>query len=128
MAGGRPTDYKPSHCQVAVDCGKQGMSKAEIASKLDVSRQTLYLWCDTHPEFSDAIKRAEDEASSWFSATFRDMGKGEIDKAVPVALIFQAKNQLPEEYRDKRELDVNAEVGVFELDFTGYKDDAINED
>ena len=51
MAGGRPTKYKPEFCEIAIECGKQGMGKAEIASKLGVVRETLWDWGNKKPEF-----------------------------------------------------------------------------
>ena len=53
MAGGRPTKYKPEFCEIAIECGKQGMGKAEIASKLGVVRETLWDWGNKKPEFSN---------------------------------------------------------------------------
>lgn len=118
---GRPTKYKPEMCAQVIECGKQGFSKAEIAMELNVSRECVYEWGRTNPDFSDALKRAEDYASAFYNRTFREMAQGEV-KGQPVALIFAAKNQLPNEYRDKREHVVDGEVGVFEIDFQGYKE------
>ena len=63
---GRPTDYRPEFCDQVIELGRQGKSHAQIASELNVSRQTLYDWQAIHPEFLDAIKEARDYAQAWF--------------------------------------------------------------
>lgn len=63
---GRPTDYRPEFCERVIDLGRDGKSHAQIASALDVSRQTLHNWADTIPAFLDAITRARDESQAWW--------------------------------------------------------------
>jgi transcriptional regulator with XRE-family HTH domain len=101
----------------------EGMSKTEIAVKLGVARSTMYEWMEKHEEFRDIIKRAEQIAEAWYVRTFREMSMGKIKGAQPVALIFNAKNQLPDVFRDRKQLELDAEIGVFEIDFLGYQDD-----
>ena len=76
---GRPTTYRPEHCETVIALGKEGKSRAEIASALDCSRQTLANWEAEHPEFLDALKRAKDEELAWWEAKGRtgiDQGSG----------------------------------------------------
>lgn len=42
------------------------MGRAEIAAQFDVARQTLHDWEKAHPEFLDAMKRANDLALAWY--------------------------------------------------------------
>lgn len=63
---GRPTKYRPEMCEQVVAWGKLGKSKAWIASELDIARSTLDLWCDDHPDFSEAITRASAHAQRWW--------------------------------------------------------------
>jgi len=58
MAGGRPTDYRPEHCQGVVDAGTRGKTLTWFAAKVGQSRRTLYQWQDAHPEFMHACGRA----------------------------------------------------------------------
>jgi hypothetical protein len=110
-------------CEKVIEYGKQGMSKTEMAVNLGVRKETLYNWMDKHEEFFNAIKAAEDAAETWYAKAFRTMALGGYDKPNATALIFQAKNQLPNVYKDRRETHVEGKVGVFEIDFTGYDDD-----
>lgn len=73
---GRPTDYRPEHCETVIALGKEGKSRAEIASALDCSRNTLTAWEHAHPEFLSALQRAHDEQLAWWEAK----GRGGIEQ------------------------------------------------
>lgn len=66
MPAGRPTDYDPTHCERVIVLGKEGKSRAEIASALDCSRVTLAAWEKANPEFLYAMQRAQDESLAWW--------------------------------------------------------------
>lgn len=66
MAIGRPTAYKPEYCDKVRQLGRLGKSHAQIASELDVCRQTLHNWADQHPEFLDAITHARELSQAWW--------------------------------------------------------------
>lgn len=63
---GQPTRYKPELCAQVIEWGREGKSKAQIASRLEICRQTLDNWCNDHPEFLDAITRARVHAQNWW--------------------------------------------------------------
>lgn len=63
---GRPTKYDPEFCDIVIALGSQGMSKTEIAVELGVVRQTLENWKDEHPEFLDAMTRANQASQAWW--------------------------------------------------------------
>lgn len=71
MPAGRPTDYDPAFCERVIGLGKQGKSRAEIASALDCSRTTLAAWERQHPDFLNALKRANDESLAWWEGKAR---------------------------------------------------------
>jgi len=74
---GRPTDYRPDHCARVIELGREGKSRAEIASALDCSRTTLAAWEKSHPEFLDALRRAKDEELAWWEGQAREgLNKG----------------------------------------------------
>jgi transcriptional regulator with XRE-family HTH domain len=72
MPAGRPTDYDPAFCDRVIILGKQGKSRAEMASALDCSRTTIAAWEAAHPEFLDATKRASDESLAWWENKARN--------------------------------------------------------
>jgi len=65
---GRPTVYREPFCEVVVECGKKGFSKAMMAAELDVVRSTLDEWCKEHTEFSDAMQRARELSLAWWES------------------------------------------------------------
>jgi hypothetical protein len=66
MAGGRPSVYDPAFCEQAVELGKLGKSRVQIACAFDVCRDTLHEWERVHPEFSDAMTRAKAHSQAWW--------------------------------------------------------------
>lgn len=68
MPAGRPSEYRPAFCDQVVDLGKEGKSKAQMAAAFDVSRQTIDNWAVAHPEFLEALSRAETHAQAWWEA------------------------------------------------------------
>lgn len=103
-AGGRPTDYRPEFCDRVIELGREGKSRAEIASALDCSRQTLATWEKVHPEFLDALQRAKDEELAWWEGKAREgLDKG---SAFNAAIWAKSVNgRFPNEpYRERHEL------------------------
>jgi transposase len=75
--GGRPSEYDPAYCDAVIELGKAGKSRAQIASALNVSRQTLINWGLAHPEFLDALQRAKDEELAWWEGQAQEgLNKG----------------------------------------------------
>lgn len=65
-AVGRPSNYDPKYCDMVVDMGRQGLSKAQMCSRFDISRQTIDNWAAAHPEFLEALTRAMAHAQCWW--------------------------------------------------------------
>lgn len=72
---GRPTDYRPEYCEKVVRWGKQGKSIAWMAARFDVHKDTVYEWAKVHPDFSDALKRAETQSQAYWE----DLGQDGLD-------------------------------------------------
>jgi hypothetical protein len=64
--GGRPTDYLPEYCDKVIALGKEGKSRAQMAAHFDVSRPTIDNWADAHPEFFEALSRAQAHCQAWW--------------------------------------------------------------
>jgi hypothetical protein len=72
MPAGRPTKYEERFCEEVVNCGKQGMSRAEMAAHFEVTRETLNEWAKAHAEFSDAVTRATEFSLAWWEQQGRE--------------------------------------------------------
>lgn len=65
MSAGRPTDYNQEKLDIALDYienfkniyGDEIPSAAGLACAMKVAKSTVYLWRESHPEFSDALNR-----------------------------------------------------------------------
>lgn len=102
---GAPTKYNPDFCATVIEYGKQGLSKAQIAARLDVHRETLNNWAETHPEFFDAIKKATNFAQDLWEQRFAlgAMGANEDGQQMnPTMMIFLMKNRFPADWREKQ--------------------------
>jgi len=78
-----------------------GESKAEVAAKLGICRDTMHEWAKRHPEFSDAIKKGEHLSEAWWCKLGRKGAAGEAD-INPTVWIFNMKNRFG--WRDKQDV------------------------
>lgn len=123
MAGGRPTAYKPEYCDLIIQhfdkepftssfdevSGKTYRSAillptlTNFARTIGVSRATIYNWAEEHPEFLDAIKRAQElqEEVLMQNGLF-----GAYDKTFA---IFTAKNICG--WKDKQDIEHSGSIG-----------------
>lgn len=70
----------------------------DIARTLGVARSSVYLWMDSHPEFSDCIKKGIERLYPEVLQENAIMGK-----YAPAFSIFAAKNRMG--WHDKQEID-----------------------
>ncbi|MFN5251622.1 MAG: helix-turn-helix domain-containing protein [Bacteroidota bacterium] len=106
---GRPTKYKEEFCEKVMMLGKQGYSKAMIASTLDISRETLDQWIDSKQDFSDAMKRALTHAQFWWEKTAQEnLGNNQFNsplwsKSMPA--------RFPKDYSDRSKVELTGANG-----------------
>ncbi|ROI05462.1 terminase [Chryseobacterium sp. G0240] len=114
-----------------------GLTDEQIAGVFEIAVSTLYEWKLNYPQFSEAIKSGKEEADVKIAASLYKRalgGKEKVQKAfklretingvgskerieiheeeilIPAdtgAAIFWLKNRHPDQWRDKKELDVN---------------------
>jgi hypothetical protein len=95
---GRPSDYRQEYCQQVMDYMAKGYSLSAFAGSIKQSRDTMYEWMGTHPEFSDAVTRARAmRLVPWEERLMTVEKSGEV-----AATIFALKNTDPEEWREVR--------------------------
>lgn len=137
---GRPTKYDSTILKRVKEWAKKGLSDAQIAQNLDVSRSTLSDWKNRFPDFLDVITKGKDIAdrnvvnSVYKAAQFSEVteehthikkdANGKEIKEIrrvkkiippnPALAIFWLKNRLPDDWRDRRE-DLIAMVSKEEL-------------
>jgi len=102
---GRPTKYDPKYCQEIIDFMSRGDSLTAFAGEIQVSRETIYEWERTYPEFSDAINTARYKCQAWWETQGKIglfMGK-EDGTFSQSTWIFNMKARFG--YRDKVEVE-----------------------
>lgn len=104
---GRPTDYLPEYCDEVITLGKLGKSVTQIASTLDVHKDTVYEWAKVHPNFSDALSRARQESQTWWE----DQGQAGLtaDRFQPSLWAKQVSCRFPDDYREKQDLNLGGQ-------------------
>jgi len=82
---------------------QEGLTDAQIASRLHISRQTLYTWRNRHPELAAALKDSKELADARVvESLFRQALKGNV-----TACIFYLANRVPSRWsRNGREVEV----------------------
>lgn len=107
MPAGRPSEYKPEYCDVLYEHMREGYSKTAAAGLMGICRQTIHNWADAHPEFLDAVKRGEAARTAFLE---RDLLLAKDGPKV-TSRIFALKNAAPEEWKDRRDVDLTSSDG-----------------
>jgi hypothetical protein len=110
MPAGRPTDYRPEFCERVIELGRNGRSVAQMASILDVSKGTLYLWAQVHPEFSDALSLAKTHAQ----AIWEEKGETGLESREFNAGLYKVSMsaRFPDDYSDRQKIDHSSSDGT----------------
>ena len=69
---GRPSTYKPEHCETVIEIGEKGGWLSEMAEACNVHRSTMDKWAEKHPDFKEALTRAKQKAQAWFEIQGRE--------------------------------------------------------
>lgn len=102
MAGGRPSEYDPSLCDILDSMGDDGEGMAEAIVALGIARDTFYRWQETYPDFSDAVKAMRARSQAWWERKGRSATFGGEDGFNATSFIFNMKNRFPDDWRDKQ--------------------------
>ena len=102
---GRPTIYKDDYCQLLVDHMASGFSFESFGAVIDSSKDTLYHWANTIPDFSEAKKKGRIKQLFHDENILNGMAIGKPGNAA--ALIFKMKNC--HKWTDKQEIQINAQ-------------------
>lgn len=106
---GRPSEYRPEYCDLVIELGKLGKSVVQMACAIDVSRQTLYEWAETHEDFSDAFTRAKQWAQDWWE-TQGQLGLTADKFNAPVWSRSMAA-RFPADYQERKGLELTGAEG-----------------
>lgn len=100
-ARGRPSKYDPDYCVQVIEHCATGASLTSFAAEIDVCRDTITEWANTHDDFSAAVKRAKAKCAAWWEKQNRALTTGGSGNAT--SCIFGLKNMAPDDWREKTE-------------------------
>jgi transposase len=100
MPAGRPSKYDPAMCETVIQCGREGMGKAEMAAELGIAYSNFDRWQHEHPEFQDAVKEAVRQSQAWWEKMGRVSTFGGTDGFNATSYIFQMKNRFRADWND----------------------------
>jgi len=103
MSAGRPTKYDPAFCDEIIDFLSEGYSVTAFAGYIRVSRSTVYLWAEEHPEFSDALNVGQAASALWWENQLRN--NAQTGEGNATSCVFGLKNRAADDWRDKRDHD-----------------------
>ena len=69
--------------------------------------KTIYDWMARHPEFDDAVKRAQAKSALWWERRILDLAQNDQGNARAVGL----KNRVGDHWRDRVETEVSGGAG-----------------
>lgn len=135
--GGRPSKFDSIDLEQVEKLAVLGWTDEQMAGFFKVTPQTWHNWKKAHPKFFDALKNWKDQADKRIERSLyeRAMGYSHPDTKFAThegvitdqkeyikhyapdttACIFWLKNRNTKEWRDKRELDMNANINTREL-------------
>jgi transposase len=111
---GRPTLYDPKYCEEVVTLGRIGKSVEQIASILNVSLRTMYLWRDTYEEFMHALDDAKTYEQAWWeeqAAAYMVENK-ESDRLNPTLWSRSMAARFPKKYRESTKTEITGADGT----------------
>lgn len=109
MPAGRPTKYKPEYCQQLIKHMSEGLSFKTFGVEINVDEQTLYTWCEKHPEFLESKNIGRKAQELFFEKTGRAAMVGKIPGFNSTAFVWMSKNMLG--WRDRQDIEISGKNG-----------------
>jgi hypothetical protein len=116
---GTPNKYRKEMCETAIKVLSEGESLAAVCCELDITRETLRVWRDTHSEFRQAIKKGLLKAQRVWERIGRDGVEGNYEHFGAAPWIFTMKNRFRDDYTEDKDDKQDSAVSVLEKIITG---------
>jgi hypothetical protein len=116
---GTPNKYKKEYAKKAEEILATGKSLAAVCAAFDVTRQSLYDWRDSHPEFKEALEKGLQKAQAVWEQMGEDGIKGNYEKFGAAPWIFTMKNRFRDDYTEDKDDKQDNAVSVLEKIISG---------
>ena len=106
---GRPTKYDPSYCDLIVEMLAEGASLTEFRAAVGgITWQTLSNWKEAHPEFLEALNKAESVGQAYWEKRLRTDLMFDNKVNSPLVKLYFANRF---NWHDKQQTDVTSSDG-----------------
>ena len=98
---GRPSKYDPAYCDAIIDHMAEGWSAASFAASIRVSRATINVWAEAHPDFLEALGAAKVACAAWWEKQGRNVAETGGAPGQATMITFGLKNMGRDDWQDK---------------------------
>lgn len=74
----------------------KGMTIAQAAVEMGVTRKTIYQWGREHEDFAEALERARDKSRAFYDERMMELACSPAKESNPAVFIFAMKGMFPE--------------------------------
>lgn len=110
---GRPSKFSPEIGERILGYMTEGLSLAAAAAECDIARNTVYNWCDEHPEFLSTVNLAKSKRQLFLERRLLSAAEG----PVVTSSIFALKNAGQGDWRDKVETELSGGITVKQVEW-----------
>ena len=90
--------YRTKYCRQCINAGAKGYSLTAFAGMLGVSRQTLDVWAERHPQFADAIGAHEAKRAKFWEDELARIARDGGKTGSTSMVMFALKSVASEDY------------------------------
>lgn len=102
---GRPSKYDPSYCNQIIEHMRDGASVLSFAAEIGVSRATINVWAEAHPEFLEALNAGKAACGAWWEARGREVAQNGGGNGQATMITFGLKNMGRDDWADRQALE-----------------------
>lgn len=99
---GRPSKYDPAYCERIIEHMKEGASVLSFAAELGVSRATINVWAEAHPDFLEALNAGKAACGAWWEARGREVAQNGGGNGQATMITFGLKNMGRDDWADRQ--------------------------
>ncbi|MBB5709324.1 hypothetical protein [Sphingomonas xinjiangensis] len=90
---------------------QEGASLTSFAASIDVSRATINVWMNEHPEFLEAANAGKAKCAAWWEKVGRNIALGGGGPGASTLAVFGMKNMGKDDWSDSTQVDHRSSDG-----------------
>jgi len=116
---GRPSKYDPAYCDQIVALGKEGLSRWQICSRLNIGLHNMIAWEGAHEDFRQSLEQARLDSLAYWEDLAHDHIR-EAPGGIKLNTGLWSRSmaaRFPEQYRENSKVEVTGKNdGPIEVD------------